>query len=248
MKRSLKNLTGYSLEAMDGPKGEVRDFLFDEERWIIRYLEADFGNLFKNKKVLIPGIFLKKPEGDNKHFPVNLTKEDIESCPDLDEKMPVSREYEKELNKHYNIDNYWPYVYTAPAGAAMYFPPRPIKVPSKIINEKDLDTSLRSFKEVKGYYIKAINGKLGHVEDIIIDDNDWQIVYLIVDTSNWQPWSKKVLLPVDWMGEISYVDRKVTINLISEIIKNAPEFYPVHSVEIDYEKALYEFYNNSFGK
>lgn len=246
MKRSLKNLIGYSIEALDGTKGKAKDFLFDEESWVVRYLDADYGKLFKNKRVLIPRIFLEEPDWDREHFPVKLKKENIASCPDLDERMPVSRKYEKELSKHYNIDHYWPYYY-APTGA-VYFPPRPMSPPLKIMNEKDLNTSLRSFREVKDYHIKATDSKMGHVEDLIVDDEDWQIVYVIVDTSNWLPWSKKVLLAIDWLEDISYVDRQVTIGLPSDTIKDAPEFDSSRPMDIDYEKALYDFYHKSFVK
>jgi len=43
MKRSLKDLSHYSLETKDGKVGSTKDFLLDEKQWIIRYLEADFG-------------------------------------------------------------------------------------------------------------------------------------------------------------------------------------------------------------
>lgn len=247
MKRSLKNLCDYSLETKDGLKGKVKDFLFDEELWIIRYLEADFGNIFRHKKVLIPRIFLKMPEWDNQHFPVDILQKEIEKCPDLDDRVPVSREYEKELSKHYSINYYWPYGYSAPPGAVFY-PPRPLKPPAKIVDEKDLDTHLRSYQEVVGYHIRAIDGKMGHVEDIIVDYEDWQIVYLVADTSNWLPWSKKVLLTIDWLKEISYADREVSIDLKTESIEKAPEYDPSSPVAIEYEKDLHDFYSRSIVK
>ena len=46
MKRSLKELKGYSLQAIDGEKGKVKNFLFDEDTWTVRYLEVDIGNFF----------------------------------------------------------------------------------------------------------------------------------------------------------------------------------------------------------
>lgn len=246
MKRSLKNMIGFTVQAVDGPKGKVKDFLFDEERWILRYLEVDYGNLFQNKRVLIPGFFLNEPDWEKKHLPVRLNQSDIEACPDLEERMPVSREYEKLLSKHYDINYYW--LYTESTGMAMYFPTRPIRTPSKIVDEKDLETNLRSFKEVQGYHIRALNGKLGHIDDIIVDDKDLQIVYLIVDTSNWLPWSKKVLLAISWLEEISYLDQEVSINLHTETIKNAPEFNPDHPIEDAYEKNLFDFYSRSLVK
>lgn len=248
MKRSLKNITGYSVEMLDGPKGKVKDFLFDEESWIIRYLEVGFGNLFKDKRILIPKTFLKDPDWNKEHFPVNLDQKDVESCPDLDERAPVSRAYEKKLSEHYEIDYYWPTLYAPPVVTTPYYPPRPLHSPSKIVDEEDIDTSLRSFVEVKGYHIRATDGKLGHVADMIVDDEDWQIVYLIIDTSNWRPWSKVVILSIDWMESISYTNRAVTINLESEHIKNAPEYNPAHPIDMDYEKVLYEYYHKIFDK
>jgi len=242
MKRSLKNITGYSVEMLDGPKGKVKDFLFDEDSWIIRYLEVGFGNLFMDKRILIPKTFLKEPDWSRKHFPVNLNQKDLESCPVLDEHAPVSREYEKQLSKHYEIDYYWPTLYAPPVGATPYYPPRPLHSPSKIVDEEDIETSLRSFAEVKGYHIHATDGKLGHVDDIIAEDEDWQIVYLIIDTSNWRPWSKVVILSIDWLDQISYTKREVSINLKSEHIKNAPEYDPSHPIDMDYEKVLYDYY------
>ncbi len=246
MKRNLKDLIGYSIEAIDGPKGKVKDFLFDEDSWGIRYLDVDFGNLFKNGRVLIPKVFIKKPSWEHKRFPVDLNKEDIESCPDLEQRKPVSREYEEALSKHYHIDHYWPYYY-APV-TNMYFPPRPLNPPRKILNEKDLDTSLRSFAEVQGYSIKTSDGNVGHVEDLMLDDEDWQIVYIIVDTSKWVPWSKKVILAIDWLKDISFVDREVMIGLPKEIIKDAREFDSSRPIDIDAEMVLYDFYHNSFVK
>lgn len=247
MKYSLKNLIGYSIETLDGPKGKVKDFLFNEENWVVRYLDAEFGNLSKEKRVLIPKPALKEPDWDRDKFYVNLKKEDIESCPDLDDRRPVSREYESALSKHYNIPHYWPYYYV-PAGAPMFFPPRPLSSPRKIINEKDLDTSLRSFREVEEYQITAIDGKMGHVEDLIVADEDWQIVYAIVDTSNWVPWSKKIMLAIDWLEDISYVEKEVKIGLTTDTIKDAPEFDNSSTLTLEDEKSLYDFYHNIFVK
>jgi hypothetical protein len=38
---------GCTLQAKDGTKGTVKDFIFDEESWIIRYLKTDLGFVSK---------------------------------------------------------------------------------------------------------------------------------------------------------------------------------------------------------
>ena len=165
MKRSIKTLMNYSIKAEDGMKGGIKDILLDEERWIIRYLEVSYGGLFQDERVLIPRAFLEEPNWAMNNFPVKLKKEDIERCPKLEEKATISRAYEEKLSQYYGVEYYWPYGYAPPVAAA--YPPRPIKPPVKRFSEKELDTSLSSFNQIKGYHIKATDDKIGHIEDII---------------------------------------------------------------------------------
>ncbi|MGC9343850.1 MAG: PRC-barrel domain-containing protein, partial [Bacteroidales bacterium] len=83
MKRSLNNLIKYSIKSKDGSDGKVKDFLFDDESWIVRYLEADLGKLFSSKRVLIPRVFLGDPNWDEKEFPIELSEELIKEGPDI---------------------------------------------------------------------------------------------------------------------------------------------------------------------
>jgi len=241
MKRSLKNLVGFKIKETNGKKGNVVDFLFDEERWIIRYLEVELGTFFNDRKVLIGRTFLDKPEWYDSIFPINISISDIENAPELKEHLPVSIKYEEEFNKHYRIINYWDLPVSA---IATMYPPRPIKVPTKDINEKDLNTKLRSFNEVLDYHVHANDGIIGHLNDLIIDDEDWQIVYAVIDTSNWIPWSKIVIIPINRLEEISYVQSEIKVNLSTERIKNSPEYIDCTQIKNEYEKLLYEFYNN----
>jgi sporulation protein YlmC with PRC-barrel domain len=256
MKRSLKEILGYTVEAQDGTNGTVKDFLFDEKNWIIRYLEADLGKIFSGRKVLIPKMSLQEPDWAHQQFLVKLTKSDIEKCPELSENLPISTKYEQKLNKHYKLDDYWSSI-SVPAsqsGFTVNHPGRPrIKPikncdPSGGIREKNIDSTLRSLNELKGYHIQAFDGKLGHIDDVIIDDEDWRIVYIIVDTSNWMPWSRKVLIGNTWIDEISYVNQQVKINLHIDSIKSAPRFDPLEPVNVEYEKQLYDFYGRSVKK
>jgi sporulation protein YlmC with PRC-barrel domain len=188
---------------------------------------------------------LKKPDWNNFNFPIELDKSDIEKSPKLENNLPVSRKYEEEMNKSYKLLNYWeePVLATVGIGITSYLD-RPIKIPTKKVDEKDIDTKLRSFNEIIGYNINAIDGKLGHVEDLIIDDVDWQIVYVVVNTKNWLPWSKKVLIAIQWMEEISYVNKEVKINLHTNTIEKAPEYDSIKTVSESYEKELHGFFEN----
>jgi hypothetical protein len=251
MKISLKEIKGFTVETTDGTKGKVRDFLFDEDDWIIRYIEADFGSFFKEKRILLPLNVLADHKWDSKHFPLSISKEEIDKSPVPEDKPTVSREYEKELMKHYGFPAYWSPGFIPPVHTGLYYPVRPIKVPAKDVteekvNEREVDTRLRSFNEVNGYYILASDGNLGHLEDLIADDEDWQLIYLIVDTSNWRPWSKKVVLLINWLDEISYESREVSVNVHSDFIKDAPEFDTSKPVDQSFEEALLDYYKRKF--
>lgn len=249
MKRSLKELKGYSIQAIDGDKGKVKDFLFDDETWIIRYLEADLGNFFKEKRVLIPKNHLGEPQWEDKHFPVELTVKRIENSPDLAHDLPVSRKYEEALFDHYELTPYWPASMAAYAGReSMFYPGQVIAPPNKVVKEEEIETNLRSFSEIRGYYIKATDDSFGHIEDLIIDDSDWQILYVIIDTKNIVPWSKQVMLPIELINEISFLDKDAKINLPKETIKNAPEYNPATAINAEYEKVLYDFYGRKIIK
>lgn len=246
MKEGLSNLIGYSIETRDGLKGTVKDFLFDEEKWVVRYLVADLGIVFSGKKVVIPRAFLQQPDWTNEHFPIDLSKSDLEKCPPLESEPTISREYEETLNRHYEIENYWAFPYIPPLSErAIIYPPRPLKVPTKVFDEKNAKHKVRSFEEVKGYHIEATDGKIGHIDDLIVDEMDWQIVYALVDTKNWVPWSKRVLVGTHWMEEVSYVNEEIKINLDKETIKSAPEFDYSEPITDKYEKQLFKYYENS---
>ena len=243
MKRSLKQLRKYSLQATDGPEGKVKDFLFDEESWVVRYLEADFGSWFSSKRVLIPRIFLDDPDWEKKKFPVKLSEDLIKSGPGIEDHLPVSRKFESELIRHYNLTPYWPYTYPEPSGGSLFFPPRPLVVPPRNVQEEDVDTSLRSFREVEGYSINTGEKDSGHIDDLIVDDEDWQIVYAVVDFVRWLPMSKKVLISIEGMEEISYIEQEIKVSMSEEHVKNAPEYDPDKILNIEEEKEMYDFFS-----
>jgi hypothetical protein len=106
---------------------------------------------------------------------------------------------------------------------------------------KGLDYALRGVREVTGYHIKANGDGIGHVEDFFIDEGNWQIYYLLVDTGNWLP-GRKVLISPDWITDISWSDSQVRINATREQVQNSPEFDPDGGMNRKYESALYKHY------
>jgi hypothetical protein len=104
------------------------------------------------------------------------------------------------------------------------------------------DSRLRSARDVMGYYIEATDGDIGHVDDFLIDDSEWAIRYMIVDTRNWWP-GKKVLISPEWISQVSWPDSRVYVDLTREGVKTAPEYDPSRPVEREYETRLYRHHD-----
>ena len=243
MKRTIKELKGFTINAKDGTKGTVKDFLFDEESWTIRYMVADLGNFLPGRKVLIPRVFLEDTDWVKGTFSVALSKDQIKNCPELTEHKPVSREYETKLYDHYDLEYYWPVAYSAPLGtSATLTPPNPVHLNLDIIKDDDIESNLRSFNEVKGYHLECLDKKKGHLKNFIIDDESWQIAYMVVDIGHWYTRSKKVMLSAEWMHTINYIDQTIHVDLNSETLENAPEFDPSQPVNVKYEQQIFDYY------
>ena len=242
MLRSVKEIYNYILQAEDGEVGRCKDFLFDDEHWTIRYMVADTAKWLPGKKVLVSPISLGEPDWGTEHFPVGLTKKQIEDAPGLDEDAPVSRQHEIRWTQHYG----WPYYWEGGGvwGTGGY--------PNALFSRKDLeaaseeisgagDRHLRSAREVTGYRIQATDDEIGHVRDFILDDETWTIRYMVVDTRNWLP-GKKVLVAPVWINSIDWAENRVKVDLTTEAVKNSPEYDPSAPVNREYEERLYDFY------
>jgi uncharacterized protein YrrD len=241
MLRSMKALMDYGLLATDGKIGAVDDFLFDDHAWTVRYLVANTGGWLRGRLVLISPAAMERPDWQSRLFPVDLTRDQIEQSPSILSDAPVARQKELELARHYNWPMYWAIDSLGGFGAAPIVtsiePPQGQARPA----EEEGNPHLRSVREVRGYRIHATDGDIGHVDDFIVDDANWAIRYLVVDTRNWLP-GRKVLLACDWIEEVSWPDTRVAVCHSREEIKNSPEYDPSAPVNRQYEDVLHDYY------
>lgn len=105
--RSMKEVTGYYIQATDGDIGHVDDFLVDEQSWRVHYLVVDTRNWLPGRRVLLarPGIE-RISWGESKVY-VNLSRQAIKDSPEYDPTRPIERDYESRLHDHYHWPHYW---------------------------------------------------------------------------------------------------------------------------------------------
>ena len=66
MLRSVKQLYGAKLGASDGEIGHVKDFYFEDQNWVVRYLVADTGSWLSGRQVAHLSPCLRQPRGGRK--------------------------------------------------------------------------------------------------------------------------------------------------------------------------------------
>lgn len=240
MLQRAKELKNYKLGARDGEIGEVKEFYFDDQSWIVRYLVADTGGWLTGRRVLISPHALDRPNEEERVIPAHLTRTQIERSPSLGVDRPVSRQYEWDYYSYYGWPGGWGGPYTWERGAyPTHSPGEWAEASGRTEGE---DPHLRSTKDVTGRTIQAEDGEIGHVQDFVIDDEAWAIRYLIVDTQNWWP-GKKVLISTRWIERISWKESKVFVNLTREAIRQGPEYTEETPITRDHETKLHRHYN-----
>ena len=231
MERNLKSLIGNSIEATDGEIGTVQGLYFDDKSWAIRFLVVQTGSWLMERSVLISPVAFKNIDANESIISVNLTKDQVSNSPDTDTHKTVSRQQETELYEHYSWQPYWGSGFYA--GGLWGIMPRTPLFDKRITEDstednkntaiKNNDLHLRSSAQITGYYIQANDGEVGHVNDFIIDDKSWKILYFIIDTHNWIG-GKKVLVEVKNIKDIQWENGKVILNITIEAVKDSRLF------------------------
>jgi hypothetical protein len=105
------------------------------------------------------------------------------------------------------------------------------------------DPTLRSANEITGYHIHASDGEIGHVGDFLVEDDDWSIHYLIVDTTIWWP-GKKVLISPRSVQNIEWANRLVNLGADRQMVKDSPAYDPSMTIDPLYEENILKHYGN----
>jgi hypothetical protein len=252
MLRNAKDLEQFELRARDGKIGHLVDFFFDDQRWAVRYLVVDTGTWLDSRKVLISPVAVSRVEWDQRLLPLDLTQEQVRNSPRIDTEQPVSREHEAALLQYYNWPSYWGIAGFPDVGFAMPVPVVPFQPPLASVHHEAADRAgatavhedhhLRSVRAVTDHLIEAADGSIGHVDDFLIDDREWQIRYLVVDTRNWWP-GKKVLIAPQWIARVGWEEAKVYVDLTRTAIKTSPAYDPAAPLTPDYAGLLDQHYS-----
>ncbi len=230
MLRPARDWIGLPVLATDGEMGVVKDIYFDRVSWELRYCLVEIGGWIERRRVLLVPESLTLDIVQS-CLQTTLTRAQVANSPAASSDMPVVRQYEKRLHGYYGWTPYWNRQRTARHSLfAQVVPPSAFEQARLAIDERieeklreNADPHLHSLQEVKGYSIRATDGELGSLEDLILDAETHTITHLVIDTIKWWP-SKSVVLPINGILTISWEDRCIDVKNSREEVKNSAEF------------------------
>ncbi len=105
--RSVAEVTGYEIQALDRHFGHVEQFILDEETWALRYLVADTRNWWPGKQVLLALQWISWVSWSEMSVYIDFDRDTVRRAPEYVPGKPVTREYEQALFEHYQRTPYW---------------------------------------------------------------------------------------------------------------------------------------------
>jgi hypothetical protein len=94
---------------------------------------------------------------------------------------------------------------------------------------------------IVGYHRRRSGGDLRHELGFIVEDSTWTLRYLVVASSNW--WGgHKVLISPEWIGEVRWNDRTVSIDLTQQSVKVTAEFESPEQLDREYKEKVHHHY------
>jgi len=248
MLRIPSTLKGYDISATDGHFGTISDFLFDDTSFKLRWLVVDTGTWLPGRKVLLHPSVIGDVDSLRHSLMVTLSKARIKDSPDIMTDQPVSRQMENNLYDYYGWDPVWGHSYFGPDMAVSPLGPVAYSATGEMgraasfeTHLSDQDPHLRSIAAVTGYHIEATDGPIGHVENFLIDDTNWDIRYVIVATSNWW-FGQHVLVAPFAVRRVDWSDEKLRLNVTRAQVQDSPPWAPLRAIDSTYEQRLHSYY------
>jgi hypothetical protein len=240
MLRSLNELARYKVTAIDGDVGSVADFLLDDracpvsdpspaadafrteppERaraaWAVRYLVVQTGGLFDRRRVLISPISFREVDAAAKRFHLALSVAKIKKSPDLDGARPISRRDEGEYFRYYQYPYYWDYAGLWGMGMLPGMLATSVWREQEQPEETRDDGSLRSARALIGFHVEASDGRVGQVDELLIDDATYEVRYLVVNTGL----VHKLRLRPQWAERVNWDERMIYVGMPRQAISD----------------------------
>ena len=232
----MKSLIGYAIQASDGRIGTVRDFLFDDSTWHMRWMVVQTGAWIRRKRLVLVHLpSVDHVDHKGREIAVRLTRAQVEASPDILLDEPVCRQIEYGAAVSADWDPAWgnPRYVAGPWGGMGVCVSHERLAEEKAMHKAvrgggrsdQGDPHLRSVAAIAGNHVHATDGDIGRIEDFRVDSATWTIRDVVVGRLNWWP-GKQVLIPPATVKTISWPHQQVDLTISRRTIREHPCWGP----------------------
>ena len=88
------------------------------------------------------------------------------------------------------------------------------------------DAQLWSARMILGHRIQVRMEEVGHLDDLLVDDETWALRHLIVGSQSGGWLGRKILISPEWVEEVHEPTGRISVGLSRDEIQQSPEWAP----------------------
>ncbi len=191
------------LRTRDNRTALLRDVLFDDRSWSVRYLVARLRHLFGHEDVLLSPEQLGDTAWPTGELHTSLSMVEVEAAPRLLSDPPVAKQGELKVSRMVAWEAYWTGLFDRFTDFG--------------------DPHLRNTRAVTGHRVYGLDSEAGFIDNFVLDDQDWRVRYLIVRLGKHLS-SRRVMVDPNLVDSINWEGHGVWIHLPKKSIEQCQEF------------------------
>jgi len=228
------DLERFSLSAVDGPIGRIHDLQVDDQGWVVSDIVASVGHWLTERLIIVRPTSVVKVDRSHQSIEVALTPDQIADAAGPMSRPSVSRQHQVAAYHYLGLPLMVADLEAADPGLG-------VALLEEEYGRERLDPHLRSLRALVHYWLEVDGMAAGHVADWIVDLADWRVAYAVVRVPA-ESGRRHVLVPVEWLGPISWSARAVYVGLPRDVIVEAPDYRPGRIPDLDYRTRLSGWY------
>ncbi|ASN06627.1 hypothetical protein [Virgibacillus necropolis] len=179
-------LKSYNIHATDGEMGKVKDIYFDDHSWAIRYAQVDTHKWLPARNVYLSPTSFTGIDKDKELLEVSHTKDMVKNSPTIPADTELSTANEESLTEYYGWNRYWRGENLWGAVDRPFVPEVPAQRDDSIAKRNEMEMNentkyvLLNESDTIGIKLHGHDGNMGEITDLIFDDHNWKIDYLVV--------------------------------------------------------------------
>lgn len=198
-----KRVCESALVTGDNQRLKVRDLLFDDRTWQVRYFVIGTGRLLNYREVLLLPDQISDAVWSQDTLHTQLPLAELRQAPGLLSNPPVAKQGELEAARIIAWEAYWTGIFDRQSAVG--------------------DPHLRNVRAVTGHQVRGLDSEVGTVHNFVIDEQEWTIRYLVVRLGKGRH-NRKVLIDPHLVDEISWQQHSVWIRLAKEAVEKCETF------------------------